>query len=135
MSDLNSVVIVGRLTNDAKLEYTNSGLAICSFSIANNKDIKKGDKWEKYASFFDVTLFGKHGEAVSKYLTKGGQVAIQGEIKQDRWEKDGKNHSKIKIIANNIQLLGGKSQSEGPLAEPVTREAAHDGGFADDISF
>lgn len=132
MSDLNSVTIVGRLTDDAKLEYTNSGLAICTFSVANNKDIKKGDKWEKYASFFDVTLFGKHGEAVSKYLTKGGRVAVQGELKQERWESDGKNHSKVKIIAYNVQLLDGKREQAEPVAE---QQQVHSEVFEDDIPF
>lgn len=132
MSDLNCITIIGRLTADAKLEYTKGGLPICSFSLANNKDVKKGDKWEKYANFFDVTLFGKHGEAVSKYLTKGGQVAIQGEIKQDRWESDGKNHSKVKIIAENVQLLGGKREKVEPAAE---QQQVHSEAFEDDIPF
>ncbi|MDR2588943.1 MAG: single-stranded DNA-binding protein [Spirochaetales bacterium] len=113
MADVNSVILVGRLTRDAALKFTNTGLAICEFALALNRRVKSGDRWTDEAHFFDVTLFGKQGEAVSQYLTKGTQVAIQGELRQDRWEQDGQKRSKIKIVANNLQLLGGRPQGDG----------------------
>ena len=112
MADLNVVALTGRLTRDAELKYTNSGLAICAFSVAVNRRRKQGDEWIEEASFFDVTLFGRRGEAVQRYLTKGTQVAVQGELKQDRWEQDGNRRSKVQIIANDVQMLGG-GRSDG----------------------
>ena len=106
--DINKTVIVGRLTRDAELMYTNSGTALCKMSIAVNRSIKKGDKWEDEASFFDVALWGKRGEALNVYLVKGQQVAIEGSLRQERWEQDGNKRSRVSIDASNIQLLGGK---------------------------
>lgn len=113
MADLNVVALTGRLTRDSELKYTNSGLAICAFSVAVNRRRKQGDEWIDEANFFDITLFGRRGEAVQRYLTKGTQVAVQGELKQDRWEQDGNRRSKVQIIANDLQLLGGGGRGDG----------------------
>ena len=109
-SDLNSVVLIGRLTRDAELTYLQSGNPVCKMGIAVNRSRKDGEQWISEANFFDVTLFGKSGEALKQYLTKGKQIAVQGALKQDRWEKDGQKFSKVQIVANNVQLLGGKSE-------------------------
>lgn len=107
MADINSVVIVGRLTRDADLKYTTGGTAVSKLGIAVNKRKKQGDEWKEEASFFDVTLWGKMAEGLNQYLVKGKQIAIEGELEQERWEKDGQNHSKVTITASNVQLLGG----------------------------
>lgn len=109
--DLNMVAMIGRLTRDAELRYTASGSALCNFSIAVNRRVKKGEQWLDEASFFDITLWGKQGENLNKYLLKGGQVAINGSLKQDRWEKDGQKFSKVSIHVDDIQLIGGKKES------------------------
>lgn len=106
-SDINSVTIVGRLTRDAELRYTPAGTAMSLFSIASNRSVKKGDAWVDEASFFDITLWNKQAEGLNKFLTKGTQVAIEGELKQERWNKDGKNFSKVVISVGKLQLLGG----------------------------
>jgi single-strand DNA-binding protein len=106
--DINKAVLIGRLTRDAELKYTAGGTAVTKFSIAVNRRRKANDRWEDEANFFDVTLFGKQGEALSKYLIKGKQVGVEGELRQERWEKDGQTRSRVEIAANNIQLFGGK---------------------------
>lgn len=111
MADLNSVNIIGRLTRDAELKYTTGGMAIANFSIAVNRRRKSGDQWTDEVSFFDINLFGKAAEGLKQYLLKGKQVGICGELRQDRWEKDGQSHSRVYIVANDIQLLGGNSNS------------------------
>ncbi len=113
MKDLNTVSLVGRLTRDAELRYTNSGMPICNFSIANNYSKKQGDQWTEEVNFFDVVVFGRQGEAVNNYLKKGKQVAVQGELRQDRWEQDGQRRSKVQVIASNLQLLGGRAEGGG----------------------
>lgn len=117
MEDINCVVINGRLVRDSELSYTNTGTAICKFSIASNGRKKVGDTYQDEAHFFDVTVWAKRGEALHQYLLKGVQISCTGHLKQERWEKDGAKRSRVTIEATNIQLLGGKSdgqQSSGP---------------------
>lgn len=108
-NDINTVILVGRLTREAELKYTNSGLAVCKFSLAVNRRKRSGDQWTDEVSYFDVVLWGKQGEAIQQYLGKGKQIAVSGELRQNRWEQDGQNRSKVEIVASNVQLLGGGS--------------------------
>ena len=144
MTDVNSVVLIGRLTRDAELKYTSSGVAICKFSLAVNRSKKSGDRWEDEVSFFDCTSFGRSAEAVSQYMTKGKQIGIQGELRQDRWEKDGQSRSKVEVIANTVQLLGspsggsgggGSFQRQKPAEKSGNETAYSDSNFEDDIPF
>ncbi len=111
--DLNKVTLVTRLTRDAELKYTNSGFQITTFSGAVNSSKKDGDQWIEEANFFDFTILGKRGESLIQYLVKGQQVAIEGSLKQDRWEQDGQKRSRVTIKVDNIQLLGGNKDSNG----------------------
>jgi single-strand DNA-binding protein len=113
MADINHVVLVGRLTRDAELKYTAGGQAVCKFSIALNRRRKSGEQWVDEANFFDIVLWGRQGEALNQYLVKGKQIGIDGELRQDRWEQDGQNRSKVEIVANNVQLLGSGSGGGG----------------------
>jgi single-strand DNA-binding protein len=131
MTDNNVVSINGRLVREAELRFSTSGTVILRFSIAVNRSVKKGDKWEDEASFFDCAMFGKMAEGVHKYLNKGKQVSIIGELVQNRWEKDGQSRSKVEIIVNKLQLLGGKDeQKQSYQQEPQGPE-----NFEDDIPF
>jgi single-strand DNA-binding protein len=116
MADVNRVVLIGRLTRDADLKYTAAGFAIANFSVALNRRRKNGEQWEDEAHFFDITVYGKTAETLKPYLIKGKQVAIDGELRQDRWEQDGQHRSKVMIAANNIQLLGGNPGAGGGAA-------------------
>ncbi len=109
MADLNHVMLIGRLTRDAEFKYITNGQAICKFSVAVNRRKKSGDQWVDEVNFFDVVLWGRQAETLNQYLLKGKQLAVEGELRQDRWEQDGQNRSKVEIVANNIQLLGGNT--------------------------
>ena len=113
MADLNHVVLIGRLTRDAELKSTASGQAVCKFSIAVNRRKKNGDQWEDEPNFFDIVVWGRQGESLHQYLVKGKMVGVDGELRQDRWQQDGQNRSKVEIIANYLQLLGGAPGSSG----------------------
>lgn len=138
-ADINSVVLVGRLTRDSELKYTNSGLAICNMSIAINRRRKSDDQWIEEANFFNVVLWGKRAEALTQYLVKGKQIGIQGELRQSRWEQDGQPRSKVEVVANNIQLLGGKSSNQTQSSEYTqsmnTEKDDKQDDFQDDIPF
>ena len=138
MTDNNVVSINGRLTREAELKYASSGTVILKFSIAVNRSVKKGDNWEDEASFFDCTLFSKFSktaENLSKYLDKGKQVSIIGELVQNRWEKDGQKHSKVEIIVNKLQLLGSKDEQKQSYQKPNTPENFIDDSGDLDIPF
>ena len=147
MADLNHVSLIGRLTRDAELKYTAGGQAVCKFSIAVNRRKKSGDQWEDEANFFDIVLWGKQGESLQSYLVKGKMIGVDGELRQDRWQQDGQNRSKVEIIANYIQLLGGgggerndrqgyqSSQQNRSSADNSSYNQSKDDGFADDIPF
>lgn len=101
MADINSVVIVGRLTRDAERRGATGPL---SFSIASSRRVKHGEEWSDEASFFEVTYWHK---SLDQYLVKGKQVAVSGALVQEHWEKDGEKRSKVVVLADNVQLLGG----------------------------
>lgn len=130
--DINVVSLVGRVTRDAELRYTPAGMALCNFSIAVNRSVKKGDQWTEEASFFDLTLWAKQAEGLNKYLTKGQQVGVSGSLEQQRWEKDGQKHSKVAILVDKIQLLGGQRQGATGGSGPAGGAPQ---GADDDIPF
>ena len=105
MSFTNIVAIDGNLTRDGEVRFANSGTAILSLSIAHNTKIKGKEE----VSFFDVIAFGKHAEYVSDFAVKGATVTVIGRLTQDRWDKDGVKHSRVKIIAN--QVVFGKAKT------------------------
>jgi len=118
MADINHVVIIGRLTRDAELKYTANGQAVAKFSIAVNRRKRQGDEWVDEANFFDIVLWGKQAESIQPYLVKSKMVGIDGELRQDRWQQDGQNRSKVEIIANYVQMLGGGQRSDNSNSAP-----------------
>ena len=113
MSDLSIAVLVGRVVRDSELKYVSTGTPVCKFSVATGTRRKKDGAWVDEASFWDIELWGKQGESLTQYLTKGKQVAVEGTMRQDRWEQDGQTRSKVIISANSVQLLGGGDKSRG----------------------
>ena len=118
-SDMNVVILIGRLTRGSELRYPqNGGTPSLRFSIAVNRSRRGADgSWTEETSFFDCVYFARNAEAMSQYLEKGRQVAIQGELRQNRWESDGQQRSRIEIFVNSLTLLG-QSQSNGVSASP-----------------
>ena len=119
MTDINHVVLIGRLTRDIgsdehSFAYLQNGQARANVSIAVNYSTKQGEQWVEAANFFDVTIWGKTAENLKPYLLKGQQVAIDGHLKQDRWEKDGQKYSKVSVVADSVQLFGGKNNNQQP---------------------
>lgn len=116
MSSLNSVNLIGNLVRDAELKQTSSGMAIANFSIAVNRSKKQADgNYVEEASFIDCALFGNRASALVQYLVKGQKVGISGSLVQDRWTTDsGENRSKISVNVDNVELVGGKKDSQPP---------------------
>ena len=124
MVTFNRVILAGNLVRDPEIRYLPSGLSVTSFGLAVNERIKKGDAWEEYVSFFDITVFGKQGENCAEYLSKGKPALVEGRLRQRRWEQDGVKKNKIEVIADNVQFLGAK----GSGTSEVSRSGAPDAG-------
>ena len=103
-NDICQVFAVGRLTRDGELKILPNGTPLLEFAIAIGKKAKDLEE----TSFFHCTIYGKFAEVIGKFMVKGQQVAVTGELKQERWEKDGVKHSKVKIRVDQLNLLGGK---------------------------
>lgn len=110
---MNSVNLVGNLTRDIDLVYTQSGVPIANLGVAVNNRTKRGEDWVDEPCFIDVTVFGKRAEWLAGNLTKGTKVGVSGKLVMDQWEDrtTGQKRSKVKIIGD-ITLLG-RQQLEG----------------------
>ena len=149
MADINHVTLVGRLTRDAELKYTNSGQAVSNISLAVNQRRRRDEQWVDEAHFFDCVVWGRTAEVLNQYLVKGKQVGVEGQLRQNRWEQEGRTRSRVEISVNNIQLLGGRNDAAprdepgaAPGAPPASAAADRGGGqippadeFGDDIPF
>lgn len=123
MTDINKVFLVGRAVRDVEendLTYTAGGTAMLRFSIASNRGKKVGNAWEEYASFFDITMWGDIAVGIANHIKKGKQLCVVGRLQQDRWQKDGKNFSKIVVIADYVQVFSSKSESVSKDFQEVT---------------
>jgi single-strand DNA-binding protein len=137
---INRVLITGNLTRDPELRSTGSGMAVLKMGVAVNDSRKnpQSGEWEEVPNYIDVVIFGKRGEAVSRFLSKGSKVAIEGKLRWSSWEdKDsGAKRSKIEVIADEIEFLSARSESGGgSYSAPSTSSAPAEPVFEDDIPF
>ena len=110
MASLNSVNLVGRLTEDPSLEYTKSGTARANFSIAVNS--YNGE--EEETTFVPITCWGNQAESSAEYLDKGSQIAIDGRLRISQYEdSDGNNRKWTEVVANSVQFLGSNNNNQG----------------------
>lgn len=110
MASYNRVVLVGNLTRDPELRYIPSGTAVSEIGLAINDRVKRNDQWVEETTFVDVTLWARTAEVANEYLSKGSSVLIEGRLKLDTWEKDGQKRSKLRVVGEKMQMLGGNSQ-------------------------
>ena len=137
MADLNKVILIGRTTHEIderSFGYTTGGTARLNISIAVNRREKRNGEWADRVSYFDVTIWGKTAENIKSYLHKGKQIAVEGYLDQQRWEKDGQKYSKVCIIADNVQLLGGKNEGAPQQAQGYNDAGSGD-EFPEDVPF
>jgi len=131
MSDLNEVVISGRLTRDSELRYTPSGTAVTDVVIASNRIWSKDSERQEETTFVDVTIWGKQAESLHTYLVKGRHLMIVGRLRLNKWEtEEGDKRSKLTMVAEKINLTpsgGGKnnkppSESKEKVGAAVAEE-------------
>lgn len=126
---INRVIISGNLTRDPELRSTASGMSVLGFGVAVNdrrKNQQTGE-WEDCPNFVDVTMFGNRAQSLSKFLTKGTKVAIEGKLRWSQWERDGEKRSKLEVVADEVEFMSNKGQQNtaAPAAQvPAQVQAA-----------
>jgi single-strand DNA-binding protein len=117
MSSFNKVILMGNLTRDPEIRFTQNQMAICKVGLAVNRRFKdsKTDEWREEPTFVDVTIFGKRGEAFEKYHRKGASAFLEGELRLDNWEdkNTGQKRSKLYVVADNWEFVGGSKDGGG----------------------
>ena len=126
MANLNKVLLIGNIGKDAEMRYSASGIPVSSFYLAVNKVYKNsnGEKQEK-TTWVKIVLFGKTAESLHKYLLKGKQVYVEGELNLEKYtDKDGIERYSTKVIGRLVQFLGSKKDEPEPdINEPVETNA------------
>lgn len=117
MADINRVVLSGRLTRDPEIRATAGGTQVLSFSVAVNdrRRNQQSGQWEDYANYIDCSMFGNRAEALSRILSKGLQICLEGRLRWSSWERDGQKRSKVEVVVDEVILPSrGSGTSGGP---------------------
>ena len=113
MPNFNRVIIVGHLCRNPEVKYFQSGLAFLENAVAvNDRRKSPSGEWVQETTFIDVTFWGANAENVSKYLHKGDAILIEGRLKQDQWEKDGKKQTRLRVICERFQMFHKDKQAD-----------------------
>ncbi|MGI6126803.1 MAG: single-stranded DNA-binding protein [Planifilum sp.] len=136
---INRVIISGNLTRDPEIRHTTGGTAVLAIGVAVNdrRRNQQTGEWEDYPNFVDCTMFGSRADAVSRYLSKGSKVAIDGRLRWSQWERDGRKQSKLEVIVDDIEFMSGRSGGGSRGGEQHAAEQARqaDDLYGDDIPF
>lgn len=137
---INRVIVSGNLTREPEVRTTASGNPVMGFGIAVNDRRKNSQtgEWEDYSNFIDCTMFGARAQSVSRFLSKGSKVAIEGKLRWSQWEtNEGQKRSKIEIIVDEIEFMSSISNgaqvpatASATAVDPMTSTL-----YDDDIAF
>ena len=133
MAAYNRVILVGNITREIDLNYTQSGTAVADIGLAvNEKRKNQAGELVDDTQFVDVTLWGRTAEVAAEYLGKGSPVLIEGRLKLETWETDGQKRSKLKVIGEQMKMLGRSKKASKPNDEQASVPA---GANEDDVPF
>ena len=125
MNNLNSILVEGNLTKDPSLKNIPSGNHVCLISVATNRYWKQDEERQQEVSYFDVEAWATLGERCHHYLKKGSGVRVVGRLKQDRWsDADGKQHSRVKIIAEHVEFRGNPAAGSNGKRQQLHTDSA-----------
>lgn len=134
-SDINKVILIGRLTREPELKSTNSGKSFCRFSLASNRSIYNRDTQESRdeVGFFDCVAWGKAGEVIHKYVQKGRRICVEGSLRWSSWEDSGGvKRSKVDINVDAFQFLDSKPSGDASQPEGSSGTYGGEPGMGDD---
>ncbi len=124
MASLNKVMLIGNLGKDPEVRYTSSGTAVASFSLATSERFKnRNGEWEERTEWHNVTLWGRLAEIAGEYLAKGKTVYVEGRLQTRKWQdRDGRDRYTTEIVADKMQMLGGRGDGSGRQGGRVSEE-------------
>ena len=123
MSNFNKVILMGHLSRDVELKSVNSGTSLVELGVAVNERRKSAEgTWKEQVHFIDVTFCGKKADVIAQYLAKGDPILIEGRLKQNRWEANGKNHSRINVYGEQFSFVGSRQYGSEVIMEPTDLE-------------
>jgi len=138
MANLNKVQLIGNLTREVEIKYTGKGTAIADISIAVNRKWKDDSGPKEETTFVDLTAFGKTAELAQQYLSKGSSCYFEGRLNLETWEDKAtqQKRSRMKVIIENMQFLGGKKDSgNSPQSAAKSGKAPQSAADDDDFDF
>ena len=108
---INRAIVSGNLTRDPELRATAGGTQVLGFGVAVNdrRRNQQTGEWEDYPNFIDCTMFGARAESLSRYLSKGTKVSIEGKLRWSQWERDGQKRSKIEVIVDELEFMSSRN--------------------------
>lgn len=129
MPDLNKVMLMGNLTRDPEVRYTPKGSAVGDLSIAINRVYRTDDgQSREEVCYVDIVVWGRQAETCKEYLQKGRPIFVEGRLQLDQWESNGEKKSKLRVVAERIQFLGGGGQGGSSQGGGYSRPARQSGG-------
>ena len=135
MASFNRVILMGNLTRDVELRYTPRQTAVTDIRVAVNDRRRSADgDWVDEATFVDVTLWGRTAEVASQYLGKGSPILIEGRLRLDTWETDGQKRSRLRVVGERMQMLGGRSSGQPRGDGSASLQDAHADAGQDNMS-
>ena len=131
--NINKVMISGNLTRDPELRETSGGMAVLKFGVAVNdrRRNQQTGEWEDYPNYIDCTMFGNRATNVSKFISKGSKVAIEGKLRFSSWEKDGMRRSKLEVIVDELEFMSKNNGSAGGNGAGGGAGYGNNGGYND----
>ena len=127
MANLNRVLLIGNLTRDPEVRHTPKGTAVADLGLAINRTLSGGEDGQERreeVTYVDVTVWGRQAEIAEQYLAKGRSVFIEGRLQLDSWDdhQTGQKRSKLKVVCENLQLVGSRSEPNGASGEVPKKE-------------
>lgn len=130
---INQVMLMGNLTRDPELRTTPGGQTVCSFSMAINRSWQdQSGQQQDAVDYFDVTAWGKLGELIAQYLSKGRRCLVQGRLSQRSWEQDGQKRNKVEVVASDVTFLDGPGGGASASASAAPSAPSAKSGKKDD---
>ncbi|UCG33535.1 MAG: single-stranded DNA-binding protein [Phycisphaerales bacterium] len=134
MANFNKVILLGNLTRDPQLRYLPSNTAVCDFGLAVNRKYRGQDgEMKDETCFVDVDVFGKQAETISQYMSKGRPLLVEGRLRFRQWTtEDGQKRSKLSVVAEGFQFLGGRGEEGAAPARAAAPRGARNEAAVED---
>ena len=137
---MNKIIIIGNLTKNPELRSTQDGVSVCGFTVAVNRPKTRQSRennTDPGADYFNVNAWRGLGENCAKYLEKGRKVAVTGRISLRTWEKDGKHGASLEVLADDVEFLSSRTETEAPVQQqmPIDPASGMDMVETDDLPF